>query len=156
MRNHVKHFCEKRNLAPSELAAILGVSALDLYLAQSRDDAYGSVRDAVAVFFGFGCWSDLIAQSRMDEFRAEREKDGRASGRMLMYTGIGDNRTTPEREPREIVRRRASARGEVVFWLFDDRYYIDMRRAKGFIRVQRYVLAEAEEAYREAVKEITA
>jgi hypothetical protein len=149
-----------------ELASLLGVTSLNLYLAQTHDDAFGSIRDSVAVFFGFTCWSELLTQARMDEAREIRHVNG-AGRRRLLYIET-DNRPNCEREPGMVLNRQMfyseKRKSEIELWLFDERYYV-CRSLEYFLpagmtvkkasRVQRFNFADAEEEYRNAVKELS-
>lgn len=149
-----------------ELASLLGVTSLDLYLAQTRDNAFGSIRDSVAVFFGFTCWSELQTQARMDEAREAHHANGQNRWRLLYIET--DNRPSCEREAGMVLNRQMfisqKRKSEVELWIFDERYYV-CRSLEYFLpagmtvkkasRVQRFNFADAEEEYRNAVKELS-
>ncbi len=156
MRNPIKHFCVKRNLAIHELATILGVTSLDLYFAQGQTEKFGAVRNEVALFFGFQCWSSLVAQARMDEARHTRELTAPGACRLLIYAGPSDNRVIDEEESVTIVNRYRQGTRFAVLWSVDGRFYVDRREGARIKRVQRYELDAASDEYRKAVKEITA
>jgi hypothetical protein len=145
-----------------ELASLLGVTSLNLYLAQTHDDAYGSIRDSVAVFFGFTCWSELLTQARMDEAREIHHANG--SGRRRLLYIETDNRPSCEQEPCMVLARFRNFKGEVLLWVFDGRFYIDQAknveplmkpRTTRFWRIQRFEIIEAQNEFYHAVKELS-
>jgi hypothetical protein len=145
-----------------ELASLLGVTSLDLYLAQTRDNAFGSIRDSVAVFFGFTCWSELQTQARMDEAREAHHANGQ-NRRRLLYIET-DNRPSCEREMCMILARYQNFNGEVLLWVFDGHFYVDSPRLiktepelhlTRFKRVQRFNYVDAEDEFYHAVKELS-
>jgi len=152
MNNPIRRHCRRRHIEPLDLAYALDVSPFEL-LEAIYDDGHRALKNRIADYLGFTCWSDLLFDNQLTLARQKAS--------FLMYVPASP-RIGRSDDGIQLVQRyrniNKTGRDEtVLLWKHDRCWYVEQKSCRQVKeRIQRFQEKEAQALYEKKVKEIQA